>query len=1028
MIQAWADLQTAHEAIIDSEVIGQTVNGTDIRLYKIGDPTKGCLMLSSGIHGFEKGGVEILYQFIDWVLNSGTNEANRILENNYLLVVPILDIDGYPSISGMNMNKVNLYRNFDFYWGNTSYLSSLTPGAHWYNWTQYCGTSVESEPETKALRNVWGNYTPSYYIDVHVGGSGFHFWYSWQMSTIDENKAIAVCQKYVDDWTGSGLNIYDYSENSGSGGCPVSAVYNYTKNNNTKTVGFVIECTTQNPTWSTIATTHMPNARAVFVTLAADCETHALNRTFDYEVDVPYTEWITGTSGRQTHGVFPPSYEWLLLINFTGMHFNTTSSDPRFVVVVCNTTTYADQYVGFIVRATNIQVWEKVGSSQQQIGSTYTYSFSNSTVFVFAMDSGGYLSFGFEDSQQQILNGTLMPLGAMNATSIGVISGASWSNDAGTVHLWYSSLLGIQYPEEGYITDSWRSYENLTATFKVLCDNYTDAPFSASYEAIGPSESDESIWAYSFGNGTIRLLIIAAIHGDEHEISQMLYNFAYWLCASESPQAQAISTRLTIIMVPVVNVDNFKVTRKNVNGVDLNRNFESGWETAGSTTPTDWDYRGPSAASEAETIALEDFINVTAPDVFIDFHQFQNLFYAYNSAEQIARRNTLWDAANVHWGEDSITSIPKTTSDADGYAVRYSILVSGAQLGTLIETGVTPANYTEYSFGGTVWTKCKDIILAVSDVYGEPEYVASLSVTLNSPANLYTSSTFAVNFVFTPTVQSDVFYSAELWLNLSGIYQIAAYNSSIIANYTMNTISYTFTANNTYIWNVKVWNSTTGVFASSTRSLVISVGVTNWYSITIDSISLESKFVDAYLTKKFFVYGASVPFTHVEGEATLAEGTYTVKSYYLGMEINVTSFTTGEYGNDTLTILVNMKALDTGGFIAVDEEVTITLNTVNSTLINATISGTTSFNVICAVPRNATSVTLDGVAVEGWLFNATNLSLKATVTSGKFALTFAETLGEPWFGVTVVLISLGSLGSAIWYYRRSTKKKPKVIG
>lgn len=1025
MIQAWADLQSAHSTIMSNETIGQTTNGTDIYLYRIGDSTKGRFFISAGTHGFEKGGVEILYQFIDWVLNSDTDEANRILTNNYLIVVPILDIDGYPSISGMTMNSVNLWRNNYFRWGLE--MASHTKNDDWTVWTQYCGPSAESEPETIAMRDAWREYDAALYIDIHVGGTGFAVGYSWMMDATDKAKAIAIGEKYVDDYTGTGLGIYAWGENAGSSGCSVSAVYNYTYTNSTKTIGFYVEATTQNPTWSTIATTHMPNVRAVLRTMAADCETLALNRTFDYQIDVPYTEWIGGTSGRQTHGVFPPSYEWLLLINFTGMHFNTTSSDPRFVVIVCNTTTYADQYVGVIVRATNIQVWEKVGSSQQQIGSTYTYSFSNSTVFVFAMDSGGYLSLGFENAQQEILNATLMPLGAMNATSIGVISGAAWSNDAGTVHLWYSSLLGIQYPEEGYITDSWRSYTNLTDTFKVLCDNYTTTPFYASYQAIGPSENSESIWSFTFGNGTIKLLIVAALHGDEHENSQMLYNFAYWLCASQSPQATAILTRLNITIVPVVNVDNFQATRKNINGVDLNRNFESGWDTAGSTTPTDWDYRGPSAASEAETIALEDFINVTAPDVFIDFHQFNNLFYAYNSAEQITARNTLWDAANVHWSEDSITSIPKTTSNADGYAFRYSILVAGAQLGTLVETGVTPGNYTEYSFGGTIWTKCKDIILAVSDVYGGEQYVAPLSVSLTSPVDLATSSTFSVSFSFVPTVHGDLLYHAELWLNLSGIYQIAAYNSSTLNNASANVIAYTFPSNNTYLWNIKIWNSTTGVSASSNRILTIAVFVAeiNLYQITVIDKDLDLDNVDSYCTQQFL--NGSAVLGYVEGSYTLLAGTVTVKTYYLDLLLNSTDFDMVTYGNSTVTIYLNMKALATGGFLAVNKTATISILNQTSTLINATITASGGFTVVSAVPFNASLVQLGGVNVTDWFFNATNLSLRANLTSGDFSLVFPQTLGDPWFGVTVGLVSIGSVAGAIWYYRRLTKKQSKEV-
>ena len=300
-----------------------------------------------------------------------------------------------------------------------------------------------------------------------------------------------------------------------------------------------------------------------------------------------------------------------------------------------------------------------------------------------------------------------------------------------------------------------------------------------------------------------------------------------------------------------------------------------------------------------------------------------------------------------------------------------------------------------------------------------------LEISLNNPDDGYTTSAWTVTFTYTPTVRGDKFYSAELWLNLSGIWQVARYNSTVIANATTNTMQHTFYTNNTYVWNVKIWNSTYGVFAGADRSLTAGVMEIDWYMVDVDCLSLDSLYVDAYLTKEY--YNSSILLTYIDGQYTLRAGTYTVKARYLDMLVNETVFTTAAYGNSTLSLTVNMKALASGGFLAVNKTATITLLNQSSTLINATISASGGFTVVSAVPLNASLVQLDGVNVTDWFFNATNLSLRANLTSGDFSLVFPMTLGDPWFGVTVGMVSIGSVAGAIWYYRRLTKKRSKEV-
>ena len=101
----------------------------------------------------------------------------------------------------------------------------------------------------------------------------------------------------------------------------------------------------------------------------------------------------------------------------------------------------------------------------------------------------------------------------------------------------------------------------------------------------------------------------------------------------------------------------------------------------------------------------------------------------------------------------------------------------------------------------------------------EPE---NISVIILSPVHNYTiTNSFNVSFVYIPQINgtANKFEGADLFINGS---QVAS-NQTAMASYSNNTIYHEFSSNGTYLWNVKVRNSTTVVSASNDFNLTVSV-------------------------------------------------------------------------------------------------------------------------------------------------------------------------------------------------------------
>ncbi len=124
-----------------------------------------------------------------------------------------------------------------------------------------------------------------------------------------------------------------------------------------------------------------------------------------------------------------------------------------------------------------------------------------------------------------------------------------------------------------------------------------------------------------------KVLVVGCIHGNEcagkailRELRQMdsPKGFELWLMWNLNPDGAAVATR------------------QNARGVDLNRNFASGWRGGGEA----WDtyYPGPYPLSEPETRAAVRLIEDLKPDITIWYHQHMSLVTKMKRHRAIQRR------------------------------------------------------------------------------------------------------------------------------------------------------------------------------------------------------------------------------------------------------------------------------------------------------------------------------------------------------------------------------------------------------
>lgn len=131
---------------------GQSLEGHEITVFKTDIKAPRYLYLIGGVHGDEVEGVYVLKELFAWL------KLEHELKELPMVVVPILNVDGYRTQTRVNAHHVDLNRNLP----TKDWNASMTQPK--YN----PGPKPLSEPENQFLVKLFDKYKPGLILSFHT--------------------------------------------------------------------------------------------------------------------------------------------------------------------------------------------------------------------------------------------------------------------------------------------------------------------------------------------------------------------------------------------------------------------------------------------------------------------------------------------------------------------------------------------------------------------------------------------------------------------------------------------------------------------------------------------------------------------------------------------------------------------------------------------------------------------------------------------------------------------------------------------
>lgn len=213
------------------------------------------------------------------------------------------------------------------------------------------------------------------------------------------------------------------------------------------------------------------------------------------------------------------------------------------------------------------------------------------------------------------------------------------------------------------------TYEEVAYKIQLITLMY---PALTSIQEIGQSVEGRSLYALKLGTGEKEVLLDAAFHGREHMTTNVLmemiesYLTAYVNGTNIGKyNVKDILNEVSIIFVPMVNPDgvtlsqgghvktplaklkamnnnaSFNRWKANINGVDLNRQFDVNWHLIKTTKPSFKEYKGKAPFTEPEAIAVKQLIDEGNHLAYVSYHSSGQIIYWSRAKTQFERTKKL---------------------------------------------------------------------------------------------------------------------------------------------------------------------------------------------------------------------------------------------------------------------------------------------------------------------------------------------------------------------------------------------------
>jgi hypothetical protein len=225
---------------------------------------------------------------------------------------------------------------------------------------------------------------------------------------------------------------------------------------------------------------------------------------------------------------------------------------------------------------------------------------------------------------------------------------------------------------------------------------------------------------------------------------------------SNTSQANKILKQNYVMFIPMVNNQNVRGngnTEISANGVDLNRNFETGWRKNSHSDDT---YSGPNPISEPETRVMRNIFSTYQPTFYANLHCGAGPYASFYTGSSLTLSENLKNATTQISAELGITPYRTISFDSNGYAIGDAVLL-GVQSAWLIETvgeetawRHSPENYDELV--NIYFPKCLAIFIAMNQLsppQDQPTKILSITQT-PAPNEVHSQNNVTVQATITP--------------------------------------------------------------------------------------------------------------------------------------------------------------------------------------------------------------------------------------------------------------------------------------